>query len=173
MISKKSIIIFSLILIILLSPLLIIISILIRLESKGNPIFSQKRVGQESKSFIIYKFRTMIKNAESKGKKITVGKDKRITKIGSFLREYKLDELERKLLLYTASKGYKVKASYRDVTPLHKSSDVFKEVLQRTENIIIYSRSQVSTNVDYLNTLLNKDKRTLIVVDEDNDSDES
>lgn len=79
----------------------------------------------------------------------------------------KLDEIERKLLLYTASKGYKVKASYRDSTPLHKTSNVFIEVLERSENIIILSRSQVSTNVDYLNALLKRDKRELIVIDED------
>lgn len=78
---------------ILISPALLIISILIKLTSEGPVLFKQKRVGRYGKKFNILKFRTMVVNAEKLGKQITVGNDSRITKIGAFLRKYKLDEL--------------------------------------------------------------------------------
>ncbi|NLK95026.1 MAG: sugar transferase [Clostridiales bacterium] len=79
--------------IIFLSPILIIVSICIKLDSKGPIIFKQQRVGQYQKKFNIYKFRTMVNNAESLGKQITVGGDSRITKVGGFIRKFKIDEL--------------------------------------------------------------------------------
>lgn len=79
--------------IIILSPVLLIIAILIKVGSDGPCLFKQQRVGRNEKIFNILKFRTMVVNAESLGKQITVGEDNRITKIGSVLRKYKLDEL--------------------------------------------------------------------------------
>lgn len=79
--------------IIILSPILIIISIIIKITSRGPIFFKQVRVGKNEKKFKILKFRTMIVDAEKVGKQITVGNDPRITRIGSFLRKYKLDEL--------------------------------------------------------------------------------
>ena len=78
---------------ILISPILVIIALLIKLTSKGPILFKQKRVGRYGKEFNILKFRTMVVDAEKLGKQITVGNDSRITKVGSFLRKYKLDEL--------------------------------------------------------------------------------
>ena len=96
-------ILFSLIGIILLSPLLLIIAIFIRVDSPGEIIFRQKRVGKNGKIFRLYKFRTMVKDAERKGLQLTVGQsDNRITKIGFFLRKYKLDELPQ---LFNVLKG--------------------------------------------------------------------
>ncbi len=79
--------------IIILSPILLIISILIKKGSDGPVFFKQIRVGEKGKEFEILKFRTMVVGAEKLGRQITVGKDNRITKIGAFLRKYKLDEL--------------------------------------------------------------------------------
>ncbi|NFT91747.1 sugar transferase [Clostridium botulinum] len=79
--------------IIILSPIFILISIMIKTGSDGPVFFKQIRVGEEGKDFEILKFRTMVVDAEKLGKQITVGNDNRITKIGSFLRKYKLDEL--------------------------------------------------------------------------------
>lgn len=92
----------SLIGIIIISPILIIVSILIKLDSKGNILFLQKRVGRYGKEFNIYKFRTMVSDAEKLGKQITVGNDSRITKVGAFLRKYKIDELPQ---LFNVLKG--------------------------------------------------------------------
>lgn len=88
--------------IILLSPILIIISILIKAGSDGPVFFKQIRVGRNEKNFKILKFRTMIVDAEKVGKQITVGDDNRITKIGKVLRKYKIDELPQ---LFNVLKG--------------------------------------------------------------------
>jgi lipopolysaccharide/colanic/teichoic acid biosynthesis glycosyltransferase len=83
----------SFIAIILLSPVFLLIAILIKLDSKGPVFFLQDRVGKDEKIFKIYKFRTMVVDAEKLGKQITVGEDPRITRVGRFLRKYKIDEL--------------------------------------------------------------------------------
>lgn len=92
----------SLIGIIVLSPVLIIVSIAIKLDSDGGVLFLQKRVGRYGKEFNIYKFRTMVTNAEKLGKQITVGNDSRITKVGGILRKFKIDELPQ---LFNVIKG--------------------------------------------------------------------
>lgn len=79
--------------IIILSPLFIIVAILIKATSKGPVIFKQERVGLNGKHFKIWKFRSMVVNAESKGLQITSNGDARITKVGGFIRKYKIDEL--------------------------------------------------------------------------------
>jgi len=76
-----------------LSPFLLIVSILIKLDSKGPIFFRQKRIGKDGRIFRIYKFRTMVQNAEKIGDKITKGNDPRITKIGKILRRYEIDEI--------------------------------------------------------------------------------
>lgn len=78
---------------IVLCPLLLLIAIIIKLDSKGPVFFKQVRVGKNENVFKIFKFRTMIVDAEKKGMQITVGKDSRITKSGHLLRKFKLDEL--------------------------------------------------------------------------------
>lgn len=74
-------------------PLFIIAAILIKLDGSGPILFKQERIGKDFKTFRIFKFRTMEDNAEKNGPKITSAKDNRITKIGKYLRKYKLDEL--------------------------------------------------------------------------------
>ena len=77
---------------ILLSPFMIIIAILIKFDSKGPIFFKQVRVTKNGREFKIFKYRTM-KIGSDKYSQITVGKDSRITKVGDFLRKYKLDEI--------------------------------------------------------------------------------
>ena len=87
-------IVFSLLSLILLSPLLIVISILIRSEDGGPVIFAQPRVTADGRTFIIRKFRTMAPNSSQNDIQVSVAEnDPRITRIGSFLRRYRLDEL--------------------------------------------------------------------------------
>ncbi|WP_447603628.1 polysaccharide biosynthesis protein [Nitrospira sp. Nam80] len=74
-------------------PLFVVIGMLIRLDSPGPIFFRQVRVGRGLRPFSIYKFRTMVIDASSKGGLLTVGEDTRVTKIGRVLRRYKLDEL--------------------------------------------------------------------------------
>jgi exopolysaccharide biosynthesis polyprenyl glycosylphosphotransferase len=90
--------------IILLSPVFIIVGTIIKLDSKGPVIFSQKRVGKDGKEFKMYKFRSMVVNAEGLKKKLMhqnemsgpmfkMKDDPRITKIGKFIRKTSIDEL--------------------------------------------------------------------------------
>lgn len=95
-------ILMSLIGIIILSPFYIIISIMIKLDSKGPVFFKQIRVGRGEKNFKILKFRTMVTDAEQRGAQITVGRDSRITRVGHFLRKSKLDEIPQ---LFNVLKG--------------------------------------------------------------------
>lgn len=83
----------SSVMLILLSPVLLGLGIWIRMDSKGPVFYRQKRVTQYGRSFKIYKFRTMVDNADQIGSQVTVGKDPRITRAGSFLRGCRLDEL--------------------------------------------------------------------------------
>lgn len=77
----------------ILFPLFLAISIAIKLDSRGPVFFRQERVGRYGKPFRIHKFRTMVVDAEARGMLITVGADARVTRVGAFLRHYKLDEL--------------------------------------------------------------------------------
>lgn len=87
----------SLVGLILLLPVFLGISIWVKLDSSGSVFFKQIRVGRYGRDFVIYKFRTMIVDAEKVGLKVTVGKDPRITTPGSFIRRNKLDELPQLL----------------------------------------------------------------------------
>jgi len=78
---------------ILLAPIFVLSALWIMIDSKGPIFFRQERVGFQGINFRIHKFRTMVLDAEKKGKQITVGADSRITTVGGFLRKYKLDEL--------------------------------------------------------------------------------
>ena len=79
--------------IIALSPIFAVIAVLIKLDSDGEVFFRQVRVTQYGKRFSIYKFRTMVKNAEQLGTQVTSNQDMRVTKVGSTLRGCRLDEL--------------------------------------------------------------------------------
>lgn len=85
----------SALLLILLSPLFLILAIVIKADSKGPVFFRQTRVTQYGKEFEIYKFRTMVNNAEKLGSQVTTRNDSRVTKVGHFLRKYRLDEISQ------------------------------------------------------------------------------
>lgn len=84
---------FAFLSILLLSPFLLLIAIIIKLRSKGPILYSQERVGLKGKPFTIYKFRTMETDAEKNGPALSTDFDPRITKLGKFLRKWRLDEL--------------------------------------------------------------------------------
>ncbi|MDP8032890.1 sugar transferase [Pasteurella atlantica] len=82
----------SLLGLIILSPILVVVAIWIKLDSKGGVFFRQQRVGLNGELFAIHKFRTMRENTEQESR-LTIGADNRITRSGQFLRKSKLDEL--------------------------------------------------------------------------------
>ena len=83
-------------LLLLLIPM-IVIGIIVKATSKGHVFFRQERVTKYGKHFRIFKFRTMVENAESLGTQVTTSSDSRVTPIGRFLRKYRLDEFPQLL----------------------------------------------------------------------------
>lgn len=83
----------SLVLIVLLSPIIIFFSIWIKLDSKGPVFYRQERITQYGKVFRIFKFRTMVNNADKIGNLVTSKNDSRITKVGEKIRKYRIDEI--------------------------------------------------------------------------------
>jgi lipopolysaccharide/colanic/teichoic acid biosynthesis glycosyltransferase len=76
------------------APVIAVLALAIRLESPGHPIYLQTRIGKDGEPFSIYKLRTMVRGAEFTGAGLAIQEgDDRITRVGSFLRRYSLDEL--------------------------------------------------------------------------------
>ena len=94
--------ILSCVLIVLLSPVMLILAVAIKLDSPGTVMFRQVRVTQYGKEFRIFKFRTMVQNAQQLGTQVTVKGDSRITRMGHLLRKCRLDELPQ---LFNVLKG--------------------------------------------------------------------
>lgn len=84
---------FSLLGILILLPVFVILYLAISFESKGGGFYKQQRVGRHGKDFLVYKFRSMRVGSDQKGLITVGGRDPRITRIGYFIRKYKLDEL--------------------------------------------------------------------------------
>ena len=152
--------------IIILSPFLIIISIIIKCTSEGPVLFKQKRVGKNEKVFEIYKFRTMVVNAEKLGTQITIGADNRITKIGNFLRKYKLDELTQ---LFNVFKGEMSLVGPRPEVPRYV--DLYtkeqKEVLKVRPGITDYASLKYSDENDLLGKVENPEEYYINVIMQD------
>lgn len=85
----------STLMLIILSPLFLVLAIAIKIDSRGPVFFRQERVTQYGKKFRIFKFRTMVANAEKLGSQVTVQGDMRITKVGKFIRKCRLDEVSQ------------------------------------------------------------------------------
>lgn len=83
----------SLILLIILSPIILIFAIWIKLDSKGPIFYRQVRITRYGKEFKIFKFRTMVQNADKIGALVTIGNDPRITRVGNIIRKYRIDEI--------------------------------------------------------------------------------
>lgn len=86
-------VLFSILLLVLLSPLFVIIGTVIKFDDGGKMFFRQVRVTQYGRPFRIFKFRTMVANADKLGAEVTSSCDPRITRAGTFLRRYRLDEI--------------------------------------------------------------------------------
>ena len=83
----------SSVMLVILSPALLVLAVMIKMDSEGPVFYRQERITQYGRKFRIYKFRTMVINADKIGSLVTVGEDPRITKIGKRLRGCRLDEL--------------------------------------------------------------------------------
>lgn len=87
----------SVVMLVILSPILLILAVLIKIDSAGPVFYRQERVTMGNKNFRIFKFRTMVQNADKIGSLVTVGQDPRITRVGRKIRKCRLDELPQLL----------------------------------------------------------------------------
>lgn len=87
----------ALVMLVVLSPVLLVLSLLIKIDSKGPVFYRQTRVTAGNRDFRIFKFRTMVVDADKIGTLVTVDRDPRITNIGNKIRKYRLDELPQLL----------------------------------------------------------------------------
>ena len=94
------------ILLIILSPIMVILGVWIKLDSPGPVFFRQTRITQYGKEFRIFKFRTMVDNADKLGSQVTVGDDERITKVGAIIRKYRLDEFPQLFNVLTGDMSF-------------------------------------------------------------------
>lgn len=85
----------SSVLLVLLSPVFLVLAIAIKAESKGPVFYRQTRITQYGENFKIFKFRSMVQNADKIGTQVTVGNDLRITKVGRIIRKFRLDEISQ------------------------------------------------------------------------------
>ncbi|HFR3757110.1 TPA: sugar transferase, partial [Streptococcus suis] len=96
----------ALILLVLLSPVIIALSIWIKIDSKGSVFYRQERVTRYGRMFRIFKFRTMVTDADKVGSLVTVGQDNRITKVGHIIRKYRLDEVPQLFNVLTGDMSF-------------------------------------------------------------------
>ena len=99
-------IVVSFIMIIILSPVFLIIAVLIKADSKGPVFYRQVRVTTNNRDFRIFKFRTMVTDADKKGSLVTVGNDSRITKVGEKIRKVRLDELPQLFNIFVGDMSF-------------------------------------------------------------------
>lgn len=124
-------IIFSFLGLLILSPFLIIVYIAIIIESRGGGFYKQIRVGKDGKRFMLYKFRSMRVDSDSKSQ-ITIGaRDPRITKTGLFVRRFKIDELPQ---LLNVLKGDMSLVGPRPEVPLYV--DMYTEKQRRVLSVL-------------------------------------
>ncbi|ERT49070.1 MULTISPECIES: sugar transferase [Fusobacterium] len=141
---------------IILLPFMLIIAILIKIDSKGSIFFKQIRVTKGGREFKILKYRTM-RVGSDKYSQITVGKDKRITEIGSFLRKYKLDEIPQ---LINVLVGDMSLVGPRPEVPKYVNlyTEEQKEILKVRAGITDYASIEFSNENDLLASEENPEK---------------
>ena len=99
-------IVVSFLILLILSPVMLVLAIAIKLDSKGPVFYRQIRVGRYNKDFKIFKFRTMVQDADKKGLAITLNEDPRITRVGRLIRKCRLDEVSQLLNVLGGSMSF-------------------------------------------------------------------
>lgn len=145
----------SLILLIILSPIMIVLAIAIKIDSKGPVFYRQERVTKYGKVFRIFKFRTMLQNADKMGTLITLGEDERITRVGKKIRKCRLDEIPQ---LFNILKG---EMSFVGTRPEVKKyvdcySDEMKATLLMPAGVTSRASIEYRDEDEILNTFLKK-----------------
>ncbi|WP_417290885.1 sugar transferase [Corallibacter sp.] len=157
MIKRLFDIIFSLIGLILFLPLLLLIALVLKIESKGPVFYLQSRVGKHNTDFKIFKFRTMYVGSDKKGL-LTVGdRDPRVTNVGYFLRKYKLDELPQLINVFIGNMSFVgPRPEVRKYVDYYSNSD--KEILSVKPGITDYASIEFRDEAELLKTTDNPEK---------------
>ena len=96
----------SLIMLIILSPVFLVLAIAIKIDSSGPVFYRQERITQYGKHFKIFKFRTMVNNADKIGSAVTVSNDSRVTRVGAKIRDFRLDEIGQLINVLTGDMSF-------------------------------------------------------------------
>ena len=151
-------IIMSLILLIILSPIFIVLAIWIKLDSKGPVFYRQERVTTYGKIFKIFKFRTMIQDADKKGSLITIGEDPRITKIGKKIRKCRLDEIPQLINILKGDMSF-VGTRPEVQKYVEKYTDEMKATLLMPAGVTSRASIEYKDEDEIINTYLNKGEK--------------
>ena len=142
-------IVFSILLLVVLSPVFLVVSIWIRCDSQGPVFYRQERITQYGKVFRIFKFRTMVTDADRIGTLVTVGNDSRITAVGAKIRKVRLDEIPQLLNILTG-----------DMTFVGTRPEVKKYVDAYTDSM--YDTLLLPAGVTSVASIAYKDEDTLL-----------
>lgn len=125
-------IVFSLIVLIFASPVMLVTAICIKLEDHGSVIYKQVRCTKDMKEFTIYKFRSMIENSEGQEAKLAVSDDKRLTKVGRIIRRFKIDELPQLINI--------LRGDMSVVGPRPERPEMVKHAIKNTPEFILRTK---------------------------------
>jgi len=142
----------------LLTPVLLLVALLIKLDSPGPVFFTQERMGRRFQPFLIYKFRTMVPDAPRLGGTITAGADPRITRIGRLLRLTKIDELPQLLNVLKGDMSVVgPRPEVRQYVELFRSD--YEEILQVSPGITDLASVQYRHESELLGQVENPEER--------------
>jgi len=148
-------IVMSLILLVILSPIFLILTIWIKIDSKGPVFYRQERVTTYGKKFKIFKFRTMVQDADKKGSLITLGQDARITKIGSKIRKCRLDEIPQVINILKGDMSFV--GTRPEVTKyVEQYTDEMKATLLMPAGVTSKASIEYKNEDEIMDTFLNK-----------------
>ena len=146
----------ALIALVILLPVYVIIALMIKLDSKGPVFYRQERITSYGRKFRIFKFRTMVVNADKIGSLVTVNKDPRVTRMGRFLRKFRLDETPQLLNILTG-----------DMSFVGTRPEVQKYVDRYTDDM--YATLLLPAGVTSLASIFYKDEEKLLSASENAD----
>lgn len=150
--------IMSFILLVILSPVFLVLSIWIKLDSKGPVFYRQERVTTYGKKFRIFKFRTMVQDADKKGSLITLGQDTRITPIGSKIRKCRLDEIPQLINILKGDMSFV--GTRPEVTKyVDKYTDKMKATLLMPAGVTSKASIEYKNEDEIMDTFLNKGEK--------------
>lgn len=143
-----------------LAPVFLLVALAIRLDSPGPVFFRQERVGRFGRPFRIFKFRTMVADAERRGAQVSRGDDPRITRIGQFLRRYKLDELPQ---LLNVVRGEMSLVGPRPEVPRYVAAypEAYARILQVRPGITDFAALEFRNENELLSGVENPEKKYL------------